>query len=341
MNEYLKFSWGHIIAFLALIAVSYFSFVGNTYLTDGDFKFALIAMSITDLVFIIFFIGAQQLKSSGRKIRRCMMWERFLVLGSPLIFIAGMVSVSHFWTVNSQSEEIVDTFTASINGAKQLFTDYEQYSEKRISDYSSHLSEIISAKEENPDTYRAAGFTEGKDACQKDNMIEVLRLQLLSQNFNTLRSEATNWIDEAGKGASTWNVFLLGNTRQIKQAILDWESRLKCFAANRMSNETLIAEVPDFTSDGAQTAIKGIESLTSAFTARKFPTISAIVFAVIIYMMLIFPYILQTRHSRSTYKNILQKRASHTGIKIDGKAKSSDDNKSKPNSPRPGVIRLD
>lgn len=341
MNEYLKFSWGHIMAFLALIAVSYFSFVGYTYLTNGDFKFALIAMGITDLVFIIFFIGAQQLKSSGRKIRRCMMWERILVLGSPLIFIAGMVSVSHFWTVNSKNDEIVATFTASINGAKQMFADYEEYSRKRIDDYSAHLTHIIESEDVNPDTYKAAGFTEGKDMYQKDNMVEVLSLQLLSANFNTLRSEATNWIDEAGKGASTWNVFLLGNTRQIKQAILNWENKLKSFSANRMSNETLIAQVPDFTSDGAQMAVKGIDSLTSAFTARKVPSISAIAFAVVIYLMLIFPYLLQTRHSKSPYKNIFQKRGSRAGIKIDGKLESSDDNKSTLNSPRPGVIRLD
>ena len=65
MNEKLQFSWGHIIAFLALIAVSYISFVGFTYLTNGNFTFALIGMGITDIVYILFFIGAQQMKASG------------------------------------------------------------------------------------------------------------------------------------------------------------------------------------------------------------------------------------------------------------------------------------
>lgn len=341
MNEYLKFSWGHIIAFLALIAVSYFSFVGYTYLTNGDFKYALIAMAITDLVFVIFFIGAQQLKSSGRKIRRCMFWERILVFGSPLIFIAGMVSMSHFWTVRSQNDEIVATFTASINGAKQLFDDYEEYSKNRIDDYSRHLSQIIEQKAVAPDSYKAAGFVNSKDKYQKENMIEVLTLQLLSQNYNSLRGEATAWIDNASNGASAWNVFLLGNTRQIKQAILDWENQLKDFTKNRLSNEELIAKVPDFTSNGAQVAVEGIDSLTSTFTTQKPPVIAAIAFAIIIYLMLIFPYFLQTRHSRTIYKNIFKKRGLYSGIKIEGESKSSDDKKSKPNSPRPGVIRLD
>ena len=45
MNERLQFSWGHIIAFVALIAVSYISFMGITYLTAGNFLAALAGMA--------------------------------------------------------------------------------------------------------------------------------------------------------------------------------------------------------------------------------------------------------------------------------------------------------
>ena len=44
MDEQLKFSWGHIIAFLALIFISYITFVGEVYKTDGDFTKAAITM---------------------------------------------------------------------------------------------------------------------------------------------------------------------------------------------------------------------------------------------------------------------------------------------------------
>lgn len=53
MFEKLQFSWGHIIAFLALIAVSYLSFVGLTYLTGGNFMWAVACMSVIDIVFIL------------------------------------------------------------------------------------------------------------------------------------------------------------------------------------------------------------------------------------------------------------------------------------------------
>ena len=56
MDEQLKFSWGHIIAFLALIFISYITFVGEVYMTDGDFTKAAIKMVVVDIVLAIFLL---------------------------------------------------------------------------------------------------------------------------------------------------------------------------------------------------------------------------------------------------------------------------------------------
>lgn len=304
MNEKLQFSWGHIIAFLALIAVGYISFVGFTYLTNGNFAYAAIGMSVTLILYIIFFIGAQQMKASGQKMSRKIIWERIFIFGSPIIFIGGMISMSHFWTVKSQNDQIVGVFTESINGAKQLFSDYETYSNQRIDAYERNLNTIIANKSTDQESYRKAGFEDDKANIQKKNMVETLRLQLLSQNYDSLKVVAVKWIDEASKGASTWNVFLLGNTREIKSALNDWDNQLKEFSDKGLSNEAILTEVPKFSSNGAQTAITGIESLTASFTTQKFPTLAAIIFGIVIYLMLLFPYFLQDRHTKSVYRLI-------------------------------------
>lgn len=302
MNEKLQFSWGHIIAFLALIAVSYISFVGFTYLTNGNFTFALIGMGITDIVFIIFFIGSQQMKASGVKMSRKIIWEQIFIFGSPVVFIAGMISMSHFWTVRSQNDEIVETFKNSINSSKQLFTDYEEYSNQRIETYQNNLTQIIVNKSSNPQAFKNAGFEDSKASIQRDNMVETLRLQLLSQNYDSLKTVANKWIDDAAQGASTWNVFLLGNTQEIKAALGNWENQLKSFSAKEMSNESIIMNVDHFQSSGAKNAISGIDSLTSAFTTQEFPSLAAIVFGLIIYFMLLFPYFIQDRHTKNVYR---------------------------------------
>lgn len=302
MNERLKFSWSHIIAFLALIAVSYVSFMGFTYLTNGDFTFALIGMGITDIVFIMFFIGAQQLKASGVRMKRKIVWERILICGSPVVFVAGMIAMSHFWTVYRQDDVIVKTFQNSINDSKQLFDDYEDYAYERLDTYKSDLTAIVDNKIYDPTTYVEAGFEGTKDSVQIINMVEILRLQLLSQNYDKLKSEAIEWIDKASNGASTWNIFLLGNTREIKQAINNWENQLKMYAAKQMSNEDALAPVRQFSSDGASDAIDGINSLTAAYTTQTAPPVAALIFGVVLYLMLLFPYFLQERHTKSTYR---------------------------------------
>lgn len=305
MNEKLKFAWGIVISILAIIIVSYISFVGFTYLTNGDFTFAAIGMVLTDLFYLLFFLGAQNMKASGEKMNKKIIWERIFIFGSPVIFIAGMISMSHFWTVKSQNDEIVETFTSSINNAKQLFSDYESYSNDRISKYEKGLNLIIANKGKDSQTYKNAGFEDEKVYIQKDNMIETLRLHLLSTNYDSLKNVALKWIESASEGATTWNVFLLGNTREIKAALNNWEDQLKSFSAIELSNENLVnKDLTHFSSNGVQKAIQGIDSLTSSFTTQKFPTLSAIFFGIIIYLMLLFPYVLQDRHTKNVYRLI-------------------------------------
>lgn len=290
MNEHLGFVWGRVIAILALIAVAYTSFVGFTYMTNGDFIAAGIGTGIILLVYVVFFFGAQEMKATEKKFRRRIVWERVLIIGSPVVFLIGMIPVSHFWTVRAQNDEIVKQFNSSINGAKQLFTDYETYADNRMAAYEENLNH--------------AGSADGMEQYQKENRLTTLRLQLLSDNYSSLKKEATGWIDEANQGASTLNVFLLGNTREIKKAINDWYAQLRNFSDKRLSNEGIAGEVSSFSSQGAKIAISGIDGLTDAFTTPKSPNLAAYIFAIITYLMLLFPYFLQERHSKSIYRLI-------------------------------------
>lgn len=52
-NETLKFSWGHIIAFVALIFISYVTYMGDFYSNGGDFSAAAIKVFIIDTILLI------------------------------------------------------------------------------------------------------------------------------------------------------------------------------------------------------------------------------------------------------------------------------------------------
>ncbi|MDE6296461.1 MAG: hypothetical protein K2L89_01320 [Muribaculaceae bacterium] len=315
MNERLNFSWGHIIAFLALLLISYISFMGLTYLTNGNFTFSIVGMIIIDLVYLAVFIGAQMLKGSGVKMDRKIKMERVLIFASPAIFIAGMIFMSHFFTVNRQEEEIRKVFNASIGDTRQLFADYENYTRERMENYDKMLTGIISDPAK-ADLYKKAGFVKEKENVQKENMKETLHLQLNSPSYASVKESALKWIDDAQNGATTWNVFILGNTKEIKETIKNWEEQLRSFSSKKMSNEELAGPVPEFKSQGAQAALNGLEKLNVTFTTQKFPTIWAIIFGIVVYFMLILPYLLQRRHTKSQYEGLLKKKNRDTGFSI-------------------------
>lgn len=308
MNTQLKFSWGHIVAFLSLIVLSYVTFMGVTYMTDSNFIAASVWMIVIDAVLFVVFIGAQVLKATTRKFAKRIWFERILVFTSPVVFILSMIPLYHFGTVQSQDKEIVTCFTNAISASKQMFDDYGEYSYERISNYEKMLDNVIQNQQSNNNEFTACGFSKGKEYIQKNNMVNTLRLQLVSINYDSLKTEAIKWIDASSKGASTWNVFLLGNTKQIKSAIHEWNTKLTEFANSKMSNEEFnnYNEVKPYSQVNRSLASvdEGLESLTSKFTKREFPSIISIGYSMIIYFALLFPYFLQDRHTKSLFRLI-------------------------------------
>lgn len=318
MNEQLKFSWGHIIAFLALIAISYLTFVGVTYKTDGNFGQAALGMFLVDTILFIFFLGAQMLKATTRKFAKRIWIERIFIFASPIVFLLSMFPFYHFGTVHSRNDEIVSHFTNAISSSKQMFSDYDTYSLMRISGYEHMLERVISNYSIHPDEFSSCGFTKGKEEIQKNNMVKSLRLQLLSENYDSLKTEATKWIESSSRGASTWNVFLLGNTKQIKLAIHEWNGQLKEFAEHRMNNEEFNGynKVVDFGGSSASLSSldEGLDGLTNQFTDTAFPPIGFIVGSIVLYFALLFPYILQDRHTKSQFRLIGMESGASRGI---------------------------
>ena len=100
-NKTLKFSWGHIIAFVAIIFLSYVMYMGAFYSNGGDFMQAAIVVAVLDFFLLLTFIGAQVLKGSDTHFQRSLVIERILIVLCPFAFVAAMVSYNHFWNVLS------------------------------------------------------------------------------------------------------------------------------------------------------------------------------------------------------------------------------------------------
>lgn len=301
MNKQLKFSWGHIIAFLSLIFVGYVSFMGITYLTNGNFTKAKWGTAFIIIFLLLIFIGGQILKSTTKKFKSRIWLERFLILGSPIFFILLMIPYIHFWTIYNNEKAIVNVFTTAVNDSKKLFTDYEDYSNKRITDYNNMLNDIIRNKEFYHTKYLECDFNGKYDAIQKNNKVEALKIQMRSENYDSLKHLATTWIDKVS-GASVWNVFILGNIKQTKNSVQNWHKTLVDFSEHKLIAEDKSVDVFDINSDTIKTVEDELDELNRLYTKQNKPSTLSLITVLICYFMMLFPYILQDRHTKSTYR---------------------------------------
>lgn len=285
INETLKFSWGHIIAFVALIFISYVSFMGITYFTDGNFQYAGIGVLIVDLQLVLFFIVPQILKGTDEKFGRKIIIERILFFIAPVAFVVAMIPYIHFWTVFEKRTQIETAFTESIKATKEMFVSYETYAINRIENYDKELMHVSS------------------DVMHKNNKVDALKLQLLDENYKALRNSAYKWIDNAS-GATVWNVFMIGNIKQIESAIENWNKSLNVYSSKRMSDESIGVEPFSPLDPSVDTAKSNLKELRSIYTSHGSPSLIALVSSICLYILLLFPYIIQSRNTKSTYRLI-------------------------------------
>ena len=285
INETLKFSWGHIVAFVAMIFISYVSFMGMIYLTDGGFLSAGLGVVVINLAIILFFILPQILKGTEKKFKRRIIWERVLVFAAPIAFVVVMTPYAHFWNVFENRRQVEELFSQSVTTSKGMFDSYEEYANNRMAAYDQKL-----AHDKAKSVYRS-------------NATEALRLQILADNYVALKESAIEWIDRAS-GATVWNAFMLGNIKKVEDAIESWNHSLNTFSSKIMADEP--AGVDPFSSSDPSVVRTNdtLKKLREAYTVRGGVNMLGIGVGVLLYLLLLFPYVIQGRNTKSMVRLI-------------------------------------
>ncbi len=326
-NKVLKFSWSHIIALLTLIFFSYIVFMGDFYMNGSDFVMSGVKVLIIDGAILFTFIGAQIYKGSDSKFKKSLTIERILMLLAPIVFIISLIPYNHFLNVYSQKDRLKSQFSNTIVKSSRMFDEYNDYSNERLENYKLTLDEVIDQRESNRSLYTKAGFNGENDQIRRDNYISVLSLQLQSQNYDQLRGKALGWIEESDNGASVWNAFLIGNTHQITYALQSWRQTLVDYSTPTLSNEAILGkEIKAFDKDQLilRSLIAEFQMLSTIYTKRLGLNINTIWSSILIFILLLMPYILQSRNTKAQglYSLFLTKKTEDDDILIEAKETS-------------------
>lgn len=299
---------GHVVAFLATMALCYVSFMGLVYLLGGHLvKSAILAVAYGIVLFTLAVL-LQRLKGCRRHFSRNIEKERITAVLLAMACVFTALPFTHFFTVYSHEREVSATFTEALQEVQEMFVDYEATSEMRIKDYQSRLEKAVRNKKKNSRQYARMGLTkhtEGKvsggDTLMTDNMVQALRLQLLSPAYMQLRREAQQWLHRAAAGATTRNAFLMGNAREIRTAVGSWQQMMNEAKAVRFYNEatTTPSDTTATVTAHAEAISQRLDQVLTTCSRRAFPTPHSLLLLSICWLALYFPYWLQNRDSKS------------------------------------------
>lgn len=292
IKDNLSFSFGHVIAFVGVLFIGYITFMSLVYFTGADFTFVCIGVCIVMLLLFYLVIRIQKLKAVRNDFKKNIVKERILVVFFCFSCLAIYRPFSKFWAVQNNSQEVEQCFKACISDAKDLFSQYDNYTSIRQSRIDSLAengygiaSVIVSSSEE-----RTIAIKECKNS---------MTLQLQPKSYQVFRKNSLAWIDHADNGVSVWNVFLFGNIRILRSALYEWHNNLVGLTKHRMRCED--DDITDFDAD--RRIINNIENdllaLENSFKVEGFQPYSLL--CIIGYIMLIIPYLIQYRYPKSTY----------------------------------------
>jgi len=295
MHEKLKFSFGHILAFLSLIFGGYVTFVGVTYYTGGDYIIGgAVALGVS-IVLLLLLLLLQILKSVNQKFESYIIYERITFVVFTLTCCVAFIPFSHFWTVKSHEEDILVKFEESLQFARQLFSDYDKYANERI-----HVLE------EGKNDYNPRSTALERASYQAG--LKGIQLQLLPDKYLDLEQEAFEWVDQSEKTISIWNVFLMGNVNVINNSIRDWHDEMSNMSTlitdlelnhnkRNIDNETIPSPFKR-TEEIAQSSSE-LESVLLLYSTVELPKPLAWLTGILAILMLYLPWIIQKRSPKS------------------------------------------
>lgn len=284
MNKKLHFTWGHIFAFIAIIFISYSSFMGISFKTGGDFLQAILITLGVVIVFILFFIFPQQLKATESNFSKCIWAERILIHAAlPVALAFALVPQSpftHFGAIVQKAPQIESQYQTTANSFNDVISDYEQY----VSSREIRLNEVMENNNYSPS--------------QRNNRKQILDIYLKPQQYTDyVNGDLKKYIDNA-KSVKVWNVYTVSNVKAISESATTLVNTLTNNSSRILSFEEGVSSY-----DGADVLKKvnaKISELSGLFKDNHWSWLSFIL-AILASFFMFVPYLTQQRNGKNTY----------------------------------------
>ena len=289
----IKFSLAVVINLLTAITFGYFCFLGKNFETLGDKRESITFTVIITLLLIGTSLGAKFLKQTKRNFKSCLIMEIVLIiLFSVLMACFTYLPFSHYFAVSEKQSEIKAKLDLSIAQAENMYVKYEEYVKNRETNYKANLESAVSSKE---------GGVSGKDFIKydfKDNTISyekqikkkmrTIHLDLLP-DFENIKTINTTWLSNSKNDVDNWKpIGLVDVITNIEKYTNEWKNDL---VENSKKTEAGEGSVAPFEYNLTTNEVK------EYFTTKSNPTPLSLVYAILLYALMILAWVFTKRES--------------------------------------------
>lgn len=291
-----KFSLADVLTVLGAFAFGFFCFLSFNFLSLGETMQSVVWASVLALVLGGLAFGAKLLKMSSINFTTCIIFEWiFLFLFAGMAFIA-VYPFSHYYAVSDYKNEIQQKVIGNITQAEGMFTEYEVYANNRLNIYKSKLNSVVAAKNISPSEYRDYGFVVGADdRTQVENKMFTLKAQLFPTNFIEMKQVDSSWLASSKTIIADWKpISLIDVINDVEGNLTEWKNKLIEYSSFRAKGET----TTDFDFP------LNFDDVTNRMETLGSPTTISIVIAISLYVLLLLPYLVTKRSTKTSYPSL-------------------------------------
>lgn len=291
-----KFSLADLITLLAAFAFGFICFLGANFYTLGDTKQSIVLAVIISVLLSITALGAKWLKRTKSNFKTCFIFEIvLLVLFTGLTAYFTYSSFSHYFVVSEQKTKIQSDLNTSIKQAENMFSEYEDYANKREAGYKLQLVAAIQNKNTNHITFNEFGFKRAEEVPFDKQIaikMEGVREDLFPESFKNLKNSDSIWFAEAKEVAGNWKpisvVEVLKNIEQKAKYSLKELEKLSVKPI-KFENKPITKFKVDFT----------FPNLKKYFTTLGKPNSLSISLAFVAYLLMLLSYLISKRSTKT------------------------------------------
>ena len=289
--EKARFNFAWVIAVIVLIAYSYISFMGLVYCQFLPVTLCALLVLVFDAL-IVLLVSVMCKAKHTRWTRLGTIGQVFFGIVVLAMLLASSISFSHFNKIIKQREKIKSIYSSAIVDAQDLSDKYDGYISVRCEQYENALRQMkAGGVEYNALFSRSLSLQIPKEEIISKCVLNLRNLLKGSNNDADLLLKREQWLQN--ESASIWNLNLPTNIRDITISVNRWLENYRELSSISYTGEVDTSPFEDSSFND------NINTLNTICKSIEFPSIWAILLAVISSVLILLPWIVTPKNMAS------------------------------------------